>query len=60
NVLTPFLFYMPLAFAYVQQYDKHFTYISLLRYTWRYSVWILAGWMLLFAGWYLSKTTLGI
>ncbi|KAA6347751.1 p-aminobenzoyl-glutamate transport protein [termite gut metagenome] len=60
NALTPFLFYMPLVFAYVQQYDKHFTYISLLKYTWRYSVWILTGWMLVFAGWYLSKATLGI
>ena len=40
NAITPFMFYMPLVLTYMQQYDKQATYGSLLKYTWRYSVYI--------------------
>ncbi|KAA6332114.1 p-aminobenzoyl-glutamate transport protein [termite gut metagenome] len=60
NALTPFLFYMPLVLAYVRQYDKGFSYISLLKHTWRYSVCVLIGWMALFAAWYLCGGAMGV
>ncbi|KAA6335488.1 p-aminobenzoyl-glutamate transport protein [termite gut metagenome] len=60
NALTPFLFYMPLVFACVRQYDKGFTYVSLLKCTWRYSVYILIGWTILFAVWYWSGVAMGM
>ena len=31
NAITPFMFYMPLVLTYMRQYDKTFTYGSLLR-----------------------------
>lgn len=60
NALTPFMFYMPLVLAYMQRYDRESTYATLLRYTWRYSLWIFAGWTLLFALWYLAGLPPGI
>lgn len=60
NAITPFLFYMPLVLAYMQQYDKQSNYASLLKYTWRYSLYILIGWTLLFILWYLLELPLGI
>ncbi|KAA6300703.1 MAG: p-aminobenzoyl-glutamate transport protein [Candidatus Ordinivivax streblomastigis] len=60
NALTPFLFYMPLVFAYVRQYDNDFSYISLLRHTWKYSVYILIGWMALFVVWYSCGVAMGV
>lgn len=60
NAVTPFLFYMPLVLAYMQQYDKTSNYGSLLKYTWRYSLYIFLSWTLLFVVWYLLKLPLGI
>lgn len=60
NAVTPFLFYMPLVLAYMQQYDKTSNYGSLLKYTWRYSLYIFLAWTLLFVVWYLLKLPLGI
>lgn len=60
NAITPFLFYMPLVLAYMQQYDKNSNYGSLLKYTWRYSLYIFLAWTLLFVLWYLLKLPLGI
>ena len=60
NALTPFMFYMPLVLTYMQQYDKQSTYLSLLRYTWRYSVYILIAWILLFILWYVIGLPLGL
>ena len=60
NAITPFLFYMPLVLTYMQQYDKQSSYLSLLRYTWRYSVYILISWTLLFILWYLTGLPLGL
>lgn len=60
NAITPFMFYMPLVLTYMQQYDKHSTYGSLLKYTWRYSLTILLLWMLLFVLWYVSRLPLGL
>lgn len=59
NAVTPFLFYMPLILAYLQQYDKHAHYGALLRYTWRYTFFISLGWILLFMLWYMFKFPLG-
>lgn len=53
NAVTPFLFYMPLVLAYMLHYDVRSDYFLLLRYTWRYSLFTLAGWTLLFVVWYL-------
>lgn len=60
NAVTPFLFYMPLVLAYMQQYDKQSDYASLLRYTWRYSLYIFIGWTSLFILWYMLKLPPGI
>ncbi len=60
NAITPFLFYMPLVLTYMRQYDSRATYGSLLSYTWRYSVCILAMWMLLFVIWFLLKLPMGL
>ena len=60
NTLTPFMFYVPLVLAYMQYYDKRVTYGSLLRYTWRYSFFILLAWMLLFVVWYVGGLAFGL
>ena len=60
NAITPFLFYVPLVLTYMQQYDHQTTYLSLLKYTWRYSVYILLIWTLLFVVWYLTGLPLGL
>ena len=60
NAITPFMFYMPLILTYMQQYDKQATYGSLLKYTWRYSLYILLAWTLLFILWYVTGLPLGL
>lgn len=60
NAITPFMFYMPLVLTYMRQYDKQITYGSLLRYTWRYSLGILAAWTVFFIVWYLLKLPMGL
>ena len=60
NAITPFMFYMPLVLTYMQQYNKQSTYGSLLKYTWRYSLFILLAWTLLFVVWYISGLPLGL
>lgn len=60
NAITPFLFYMPLVLTYMHQYDKQVTYGSLFKYTWRYSLYILIAWTLLFVFWYLTGLPLGL
>lgn len=59
NAITPFLLYMPLVLTYMQQYEKRVTYGTLFRYTWRYTLYILLVWMLLFVVWYLSGLPFG-
>lgn len=60
NAITPFMFYMPLVLTYMQQYDRHSTYVSLLKYTWKYAVYVLMIWTLLFTVWYLTGLPLGL
>lgn len=60
NAIAPFMFYMPLVLTYMRQYDKQSTYGSLLKYTWRYSVYILIVWTLLLVFWYLTGFPLGL
>lgn len=60
NAITPFLFYMPLVLTYMQQYDKSSTYVSLLKCTWKYSIYILLMWTLLFVFWHLTGLPLGL
>lgn len=60
NAITPFMYYMPLMLAYMQQYNKQANYASLLKYTWRFSLGILVSWTLLFIIWYLLGIRLGI
>ncbi|MBR6432925.1 MAG: AbgT family transporter [Bacteroides sp.] len=60
NAITPFIFYVPLVLAYMQQYDKKATYGSLLRYTWRYSLAILFFWTVLFILWHIGGMPLGL
>ncbi|WP_300811859.1 AbgT family transporter [uncultured Bacteroides sp.] len=60
NALTPFMFYMPLVLTYMQQYDCRSTYVTLLGYTWRYSVAILLAYTALFLLWYVSGLPLGL
>lgn len=60
NAITPFLFYMPLVLTYMLQYNYKATYISLFRYTWRFSLYILMAWIILFIFWMLTDLPLGI
>lgn len=60
NAITPFMFYMPLMLAYMQQYNEQANYASLLKYTWQYSLSILLAWTALFAAWYLLRIPLGV
>ncbi|MEG1685173.1 MAG: AbgT family transporter [Bacteroides sp.] len=60
NAISPFLFYLPLVLSYMLQYDKQSSYVSLLKYTWRYSFCIFLAWILLFVVWYLLKFPLGM
>lgn len=60
NAITPFMFYMPLVLAYMQQYSRESNYADLLGYTWRYSLWIFIGWTTLFALWYWTGLPLGV
>ncbi len=60
NAITPFLFYMPLVLAYMQQYWKKSNYATLVRYTWRYTLWISVTWILFFLGWYYVGIPLGM
>ena len=59
NAITPFLFYMPLVLTFMQRYQKRVTYGTLFRYTWRYSLYILVAWILLFVIWYLIGIPFG-
>lgn len=60
NAIAPFMFYLPLILTYMQQYDKEATYGTLLKYTWRYSVYILVIWTLSFILWYELKLPFGL
>lgn len=60
NAIAPFMFYLPLVLTYMRQYDKRSNYGSLLKYTWRYSVYILLAWTLLLIFWYLTDLPLGL
>lgn len=60
NAIAPFMFYLPLILTYMQQYDKEATYGTLLKYTWRYSVYILVIWTLFFILWYELKLPFGL
>ena len=60
NAITPFLFYMPLVLAYMQQYNKQANYLTLLNYTWRYSLYTLVCWIILFIVWYITHLPLGL
>lgn len=60
NAVTPFMFYMPLVLTYMQQYEKQSTYGSLLKYTWRYSLFILLAWTALFLFWYIGGLPFGL
>lgn len=59
NALTPFMFYMPLALAYMHQYVPA-TYVQFFRYTWRYAVSMLLAWVALFVVWYLCGLPWGM
>lgn len=59
NAITPFLLYMPLVITYMQQYEKKSTYGSVFRYTWRYTLYILLAWIILFVIWYSLRIPFG-
>lgn len=60
NAITPFLFYMPLVLAYLLQYNKRASYLTLVKYTWRYSIFTLLSWIALFILWYITRLPLGV
>ncbi len=59
NALTPFMFYLPLALAFMRQYDKRATYASLLFYSWKFTFYVFVAWSILFMFWYLLDLPLG-
>lgn len=60
NAITPFMFYMPLVLAYMRYYEETSTYVSLFKFTWKYSLIIGLVWTLLFVVWYFSGFPFGL
>ncbi len=60
NAITPFMFYLPFVLACMEKYDKSSNYISLLKYTWKYSIAILLAWIMLFIIWRIIDLPLGL
>ena len=60
NAITPFMFYMPLVLAYMQQYEPTSNYGSLLRHTLCYSLSVLLAWTLLLLLWQSMGWSLGM
>jgi len=60
NAITPFLFYMPLAFTYLQEYEGRSSFSRLLSYTWKFSCYILLLWTLFLVFWLQLGLPLGM
>ena len=60
NVLTPFMFYLPLILAYIQKYDDRIGYATIVKYVWPYSLSILIVWILIFILWYITGLPFGL
>lgn len=60
NVLSPFMYYLPLVLTYLRRYEPRATYGTLFRYTWPYTLCILLGWSCLFVVWYLCDLPFGL
>lgn len=60
NVLSPFMFYLPLMLTYLRRYEPRATYATLIGYCWRYSLWLLVAWSLLFVVWLMLRIPLGM
>lgn len=60
NVLTPFMFYLPLILAYLQKYDDRIGYATVVKYVWPYSLSILVVWVLVFILWYVAGLPFGL
>ena len=59
NAYSPFMIYMPLLFAYMQQYDNKAGFGVFFKLTWRFSLYLLLAWGLLFSVWYIGNIPLG-
>lgn len=60
NAITPFMYYMPLVLAYMRYYEDTSTYVTLFKYTWKYSFMIGVAWILLFLVWYFCDFPFGL
>lgn len=60
NAITPFMFYMPLLYVYMQKYHVTVSYWSVCRYTGIYTFFLSFIWILFFFLWYLCGLPVGI
>lgn len=60
NAITPFMFYMPWVLAYLRQYDRTATCLTLLKRTWPFTVAVTLAWMALLAVWYVTGLPFGL
>lgn len=60
NAITPFMFYMPLLYVYMQKYNVMVSYQTVCRYTGVYTFFLSLIWILFFILWYLCGLPIGV
>jgi aminobenzoyl-glutamate transport protein len=60
NAVTPLMPYVPMLFALMLHYKPDATYVTMLRYIWRPSLYVTLCWIFLFFLWYLIHLPIGI
>lgn len=59
NVSTPFLIYVPLLLAYLQQFSPKLGWVALWKLTWRFACCIGLAWMIIYFIWITLNIPLG-
>ena len=60
NAITPFMFYMPLLYIYLEKYKMNVSFFTISRYTWLYTVSLGIVWILFLTLWFLCGLSTGI
>lgn len=60
NAITPMMSYAPFVLAMMLLYDKNSTYLTLIKYVWRFTLFTAICWIILFFLWYLLGLSTGM
>ena len=60
NAVTPFMFYMPLLYIYLEKYKMNVSFFTIGKYTWVYTFWLGIVWISLLFVWFLCGLSTGI